>query len=93
MNKAIDEFNAGRANIVWDNKNVIRAFREGDDTICVTFSEDPTLVHKSIANNGKYIKAITSPYQASNSIYISFDTKIFRITVDDSGTISATEVT
>lgn len=144
MNKAIDDFIAGKASISWMSSNIIYAERPSDTEIHVKLSDDPTAFIKCIVSNNsfgsyydwllrKHIQsessmaairlydyddpsigsiAIRASIDSNNSAnnHVSFGTwasiynngiviesssgnKVFKITVDDSGTISATEVT
>ena len=143
MNKAIDDFAAGKAKITWNGNNVLEARRSSDTEIIIRLSSDPVNVYKYTANevghyysqsvpseyvspdlevmriyirdennplsSGSFIGPITGVYNSYDDNYIEFGTtriyedgiaikssgsdKMFKITVDDSGTISATEVT
>ena len=143
MNKAIDDFAAGKAKITWYGDNVLSASRSSDTEIAIRLSSDPVNVYKYTANevghyysqsvpseyvspdlevmriyirdennplsSGSFIGPITGVYNSYDDNYIEFGTtriyedgiaikssgsdKMFKITVDDSGTISATEAT
>jgi len=143
MNKAIDDFAAGKAKITWNGNNVLEARRSSDTEIIIRLSSDPVNVYKYTANevghyysqsvpseyvspdlevmriyirdennplsSGSFIGPITGVYNSYDDNYIEFGTtriyedgiaikssgsdKMFKITVDDSGTISATEET
>ena len=145
MVDAIAEFNTGNASIVWGGANVINAsYNSSDDTISVTFANEPLKTLTFSNKDGLYNKTLGSatygelqggqvritndnnvaavlavegessnktlkvvaerisiggPYYGISTTEIilksstSGSTKKFKITVDDSGTISATEVT
>ena len=139
MNKAVDDFAAGKAKITWVSNNVLEASRLSDTEIKIRLSSDPLNVYKYTANeadhyysksvasevvssdlqveriylktedNSDLVGPITGVYNSYDDQYIKFGTtriyedgiaikssgssKMFKITVDDSGTISATEVT
>ena len=143
MNKAIDDFAAGKAKITWNGNNVLEARRSSDTEIIIRLSRDPVNVYKYTANEvghyysqsvpseyvspdlevmriyirdennplsgGSFIGPITGVYNSYDDNYIEFGTtriyedgiaikssgsdKMFKITVDDSGTLKATEVT
>lgn len=143
MNKAIDDFIAGKASISWKRFKIIYAERPSDTEIHIALSDNPTRYVKCVAsdNHGvscynwnlrKTIKsessmssiqlydydnpsigsiAIRASIDSNNSAndHVSFNLatriyndgiaiksssgKLFKITVDDSGTIKATEVT
>ena len=143
MNKAVDDFIAGKASISWKDTKIIYAKKQSDTEIHVTLSDDPTNYVKCVASedfggsyyNWSFRESIKSESSISSirlynyddpsigsitirafidsnnhdNDYVSFDTfariynngiviksssgKRFKITVDDSGTIKATEVT
>ena len=144
MNKAIDDFIAGKASISWGLSKIIYAERPSDTEINIILSNNPTNYVKCVAskdNFGSYYNrstgnpivsessmsniqlynyddpsigsiAIRASMDSNNSEnnHVSFGTwasiynngiiiesssgsKRFKITVDDSGAISATEVT
>lgn len=143
MNKAVDDFIAGKASISWGNSKIIYAERPSDTEIHVALSDDPTNYVKCAAlknNFGSYYDrsmgepissessmtgiqlndyddpssgsiAIRASIDSNNSAnnHVSFglasiydngiviksssSNKMFKITVNDSGTLSATEVT
>ena len=141
MNKAVDDFVAGKAKITWDSDNIIFAFRSSDTEIIMRSSHDPVnsylytvdesthaytkswaaaLEQSEISvrriyiktEDGKYyagpITGVNNPnvvgdkyieygytriYEDGIAIKSSDSSKMFKITVNDSGTISATEVT
>lgn len=142
MNKAVDDFAAGKAKITWGGYNVLDAIRSSDTEITIRLSSDPVSLYKYTADearhnynknavseyvdpeikvNNIYIRVgndpssstllspITGVYNSSDDKYIEYGTtriyedgiaikssgssKMFKITVDDSGAISATEVT
>ena len=146
MVDAIAAFNTGNASIVWDGSKVIDAsYRSSDDTITVTFADDPLKFATYSNESGLYIRTLGSATygevqgsqvrivnENDNNVYTVLSakgessnvtlsvganrislgslygisetemilhsstegsTKRFKITVDDSGTISATEVT
>lgn len=142
MNKAVDDFAAGKAKITWGKDNVLGALRSSDTEITIRLSGDPVSLYKYTADEVRHnydknalseyvddeIKAsriyirvgngpssytllgpITGVYNSSDDKYIKYGTtriygdgiaikssgssKMFKITVDDSGTIKATEVT
>ena len=140
MNKAIDDFAAGKAKITWNGNNVLEARRSSDTEIIIRLSSDPVNVYKYTANevghyysqsvpseyvspdlevmriyirdennplsSGSFIGPITGVYNSYDDNYIEFGTtriyqdgiaikssgsaKMFKMTVDDSGTSSAT---
>ena len=141
MVDAIAAFNTGNASIVWDGEKVIRAYYySSDDTISVTFADEPLKNLTFSNNNGSYVKTLgTSTYEdlqvkqvrifnsegaytilatkgeqsdttlhaSANKFSINGDIngyalvlhsstnnskKWFRITVDDSGALTATEI-
>ncbi len=141
MNKAVDDFMAGKAKITWSGDNIIYAFRNSDTEIIVRTSQDPVnsyrytvdemthtysktgvaaLDQSEISVRSIYIKTedgtdyvgpimgvsntneaadsyikygSTRIYEDGIAIKSSGSSKMFKITVDDSGNISATEVT
>lgn len=141
MNKAVDDFMAGKAKITWYGDNIISASRSSDTEIIVRTSQDPVNSYKYTANeryhdynkgsgaelmgseisvrriyiktedDTNYVGPITGVnnpnvvgneyieygytriYQDGIAIKSSGSSKMFKITVNDSGTISATEVT
>ena len=139
MNKAVDDFAAGKAKITWASNNVLEASRLSDTEIEIRLSSDPLNIYKYTANeadhyysksvasevvssdlqveriylktedNSGLVGPITGVYNSYDDQYIKFGTtriyedgiaikssgssKMFKITVDDSGTLSATEVT
>lgn len=141
MNKAVDDFMAGKAKITWGIDNIILASRNSDTEIIVCTSQDPVNSYKYTANerdhaydkgsaraleqseirvrriyikteDGTYyvgpIMGVYNPsdtadryikygsiriYQDGIAIKSSDSAKMFKITVNDSGTLSATEVT
>ena len=144
MVEAIAAFRTGNASIVWNGAKVIDAYYESsDDTIFVTFADEPLNKLIFSNNNGFYNKTLgTKTYRelqgsqvrivnndngyavlsvegksgsktldvtaeriSIGSIYgisttemilkssTSGSTKKFKITVDDTGTLSATEIT
>ena len=141
MNKAVDDFMAGKAKITWDSNNIISAFRSSDTEIIMRSSNDPVNSYRYTADeithaysktgavaleqseisvrriyikteDGKHyagpITGVNNPnaagdeyieygytriYEDGIAIKSSDSSKMFKITVDDSGTISATEVT
>ena len=143
MNKAIDDFAAGKAKITWASDTVLSASRSSDTEIAIRLSSDPVNVYKYTANEVghyysqsvpseyvspdlevmriylrdendplnsiRFIGPTTGVYNSYDDSYIEFGTtriyqdgiaiksngsdKMFKITVDDSGTISATEAT
>ena len=97
MVDAIAAFRNGNANIMWNGSNVISAYyNSSNDTIAVVYADKP-LENFTYANvDGFYTKTLGSRTYGTNIILKSStkgSTKNFKITVDDSGTISATEVT
>lgn len=142
MNKAVDDFAAGKAKITWWGDNIIFAERVSDREIKLVFANDPGNVytystfgddHPYYEHNNspeyvkssidvhklsmytfgkqKYVFAISGVKKDSEDGYIMFgnqgtriyedgiaikssdSSKMFKITVNDSGAISATEVT
>ena len=142
MNKAVDDFAAGKAKITWGSDNVLAASRLSDTEITICLSSDPVNTYKYTANENDpyYLKTVPSGVDSSDiqiekiylkkygdplsntrlgpivGVYNSYDdnyiqygttriytdgiaikssgsSKMFKITVNDSGTISATEVT
>lgn len=141
MNKAVDDFMAGKAKITWGINNIISAFRDSDTAIIIRTSANPVNSYRYTVDERKhayfkdgasaleqseisvqkiYIKTedgiyyvgpitgVMNPnvaadkyiqygstriYEDGIAIKSSDSTKMFKITVDDSGTISATEVT
>lgn len=142
MNKAVDDFAAGKAKITWVGDNVLEAKRPSDTEIVIRLSSAPVNFYKYTANgvdhyynksvssgvvssevqveriylkkyddplSGDIVGPITGVYNSYDDNYIKYGTtriyedgiaikssgssKMFKITVDDSGTISATEVT
>lgn len=141
MNKAVDDFVAGKAKITWGKDNIIFASRSSDTEIIIRTSKDPvnsykytvderthayfkdgasTLDESEISVKRIYIKTedgtdyvgpitgvvnsnvagdeyieygSTRIYADGIAIKSSDSSKMFKITVNDSGTISATEVT
>lgn len=140
MNKAVDDFAAGKAKITWHGDNVLFASRSSDTEITICLSRHPVSVYKYTAKEHVYLKSVASEcvsseiqteriylkkygdplsgdllepiigvYNSYDDQYIKYGTtriyedgiaikssggsKMFKITVDDSGTISATEVT
>ena len=142
MNKAVDDFAAGKAKITWVSDTVLSASRSSDTEITIRLSGDPVNVYKYTANevshgyfknnasevvssaiqieriylknygsalSGDILDPIIGVYNDYNDNYIKYGTtriykdgiaikssgssKMFKISVNDSGTISATEVT
>lgn len=144
MNKAIDDFIAGKASITWGETKIIYAERPSDTEIHVVKTNNPTMYYKYVASKALdgiyYNETLRKPIQSESSMsgiqlrdyddpsigsigirasidsnnsannHVSFGTwasiynngiaikssdssKVFKITVDDSGTIKATEVT
>ena len=143
MNKAVDDFAAGKAKITWGNNTVLEAERLSDTEVNICLSGNPVSLYKYIAggvgnyynknvpsecvssdliamkiyirdennplDSGSFIGPITGVSSSDNGDYIMYGTtriykdgiaikssgssKMFKITVDDSGTIKATEVT
>ena len=141
MNKAVDDFVAGKAKITWGSDNVLYASRSSDTEITIRLSSDPVNVYKYTAdevghyyfknvssecvsselqveriylkteNDSTLLFPITGVYNSYDDEYIEYgvsgtriykdgiaikssgSSKMFKITVDDSGTIKATEVT
>lgn len=142
INLAADEFQAGRASIIWDGSKVISAQRRSDTEITIIFAGAPFVTYKYIANGGIYNKNIfetshsdasvsridiynedgvcipiwTEGTRSDNTLHISAQrleldiyevlnskelilmsstpnsSKRFKITVDDTGTLTTTEV-
>ena len=96
MVEAITAFKTGNASIVWDGRKIIyAAYNSSTDTISIIFSYWPTALYIYSNVNGFYIESLRTPKEWSELILpssTSGSTKKFRITVDDSGTITATEV-
>lgn len=96
MVEAIAAFITGNANIIWNKDKVISAYYESsDDTISIKFSTDPLASFRYSNVDGFYRETLGKPRHGSGIILHSSttgSTKEFNITVDDSGTISATEV-
>ena len=144
MVEAIAAFRTGNASIVWGiNKVISASYNSSDDTISVTFAEDPLKILTFPNNNGAYVKNfgsttyrelqgnqvrifngnndytvlsidgespnialdVTAQRITFNGVYgisetemilkssTEGSTKKFKITVDDSGTITATDIT
>lgn len=141
MNKAIDDFIAGKAKITWGSDNIISALRDSDTEIIIRTSDDPVNSYRYTVDERThtYSKAVASAlgdseisvqriyiktedginyigpitgvdnqdeaddeyieygstriYKDGIAIKSSDSSKMFKITVNDSGTISATEVT
>ena len=144
MVEAITAFKTGNASIVWRGVKVINAsYNSSDDTISVTFAEEPLRILTFSNNDGAYVKTLgSSTYKEvqGNAVRIVNDndnnvtavlttegipgnttlsvnvdkfsvlgefsghalvlhssnpdsTKKFKITVDDSGALTATEIT
>ena len=141
MNKAVDDFMAGKAKITWGTENIISALRNSDTEITVRLSNNPVnsykhtvdermhaydksaraeLIDSEISVQRIYIKTeddinyvgpitgVCNPnetgdeyiqygstriYKDGIAIKSSDSAKMFKITVNDSGTISATQVT
>lgn len=97
MLDAIAAFRTGNASIVWGNRKIIHAeYNSSTDTVSIRFSPVPMTLHIYSNVDGFYNNTLGTP-RYSNELILSSSTsgstKKFRITVDDSGTISATEVT
>ena len=141
MNKAVDDFMAGKAKITWGKDNIIFASRSSDTEIIIRTSKDPVNSYKYTVDERRHaydkgsvaelssseisvrriyittedgtdhvgpITGVNNPnvvgneyieygytriYEDGIAIKSSDSTKMFKITVNDSGTISATEVT
>ena len=101
MVDAIIAFKNGNASIVWDSNNVIYASYDSlSDAISVAFAKEPLNVLTISNINGFYNYTLGEDKygKLQGNILIlesstQNSTKKFKITVDDSGTISATEVT
>ena len=96
MVEAITAFENGNARIVWGTRNVIDArYDSSSDTISVAFANEPLIVRTFSNSDGFYVRTLGEPkygYEIVLASSTADSTKKFRITVDDSGTISATEV-
>ena len=97
MVEAITEFRAGGASIMWNTHLVVYAKHDpSTDEIRVRFADVPYRLRTSKNSNGFYnLNTTVSTYDSELILSSSTidSTKKFKITVDDNGTISATEVT
>lgn len=97
MVDAIAAFRTGNADILWHGRKLSAAeYNSSDDTVTVAHADEP-LEYVTYANvNGFYNETLgESTYRTEMILQSSTvgSTKKFKITVDDSGTISAAEVT
>ena len=96
MVDAIAAFRNGNANIMWNGSNVISAhYNSSNDTISVVYADKPQKNFTYANVDGFYTQTLGSTTYGIEMILKSStegSTKNFRITVDDSGTLSATEV-
>lgn len=97
MVDAIAAFRTGNADILWNGGKLSSAYyNSSDDTVTVAYTDEP-LENVTYANvNGFYNTTLGERTYRTEMILQSStvgSTKKFKITVDDSGTISATEVT
>lgn len=97
MVDAIAAFRTGNADILWHGRKLSAAeYNSSDDTVTVAHADEP-LENVTYANvDGFYNETLgESTYRTEMILQSSTvgSTKKFRITVDDSGTLKATEVT
>lgn len=97
MVDAISAFNTGNANIVWNGGRLNEVYyNSSNDTVTVVYANEP-LENVTYANvDGFYNQTLGETIHRTGMILKSStkgSTKNFKITVDDSGTITATEVT
>lgn len=97
MVDAIAAFKTGNANILWNGGKLSEAYyKSSDDTVTVVYADEP-LVYVTFENRNGFYKQILgkATYRTGMILQSSTvgSTKNFKITVDDSGTISATELT
>ena len=97
MEKAVDESQDRKAIIRWHFRNIQQADFFSKGGITVRFCDDPYAKYVYKPQDGMYditkYESVSYPTTFTLSSSIKGSTKQFKITVDDSGTISATEVT
>ena len=96
IENALGEAQQGKAIIDWDGRGIRTSSFLSGGGISVTFENDPYAKYTYRPQDGRYditkYESITYPSRFTLSSSTSGSSKKFKITVDDSGAITATEV-